>query len=79
MSEWSEIDNKMLDSQWYRTTEYHDVFKKLRDEDPVHWTEDDVYGKHYWFITRYDDVRDYLLNHKQLSSRWETRDRKSVV
>ncbi|MGM7775786.1 cytochrome P450 [Arthrobacter sp. KNU-44] len=77
MSEWSEIDNKLLDPQWYRTTEYHEAFRKLRDEDPVHWTEDDAYGKHYWFLTRYDDVRDYLLNHKQLSSRWETRVPKS--
>jgi cytochrome P450 len=77
MSEWNDIDNKMLDPQWYLTTEYHDVFTRLRHEDPVHWTEDDSYGKHYWFITRYDDVKDYLLDHRTFSSRWETRVPKS--
>ncbi len=77
MSDWSEIDNKMLDPHWYLTDEYRDVYARLRVEDPVHWTQDSFYGKDYWFITRYDDVREYLLDHRTFSSRWETRVPKS--
>ncbi|NKX56557.1 cytochrome P450 [Arthrobacter mobilis] len=73
MSGLTEYDNKMLDPHWYTTGEYHEAFKRLRDEDPVHWTEDSSYGKNYWAITRYEDVKDYLLNPQRFSSRWDTR------
>lgn len=78
MSDWQEIDNKLQDPNWYTTQEYHQVFKRLRHEDPVHWTEDDAYGKHYWFLTRYEDVRNMLLNPRVLSSRWDTRPPKRI-
>ncbi|MFF3573833.1 cytochrome P450 [Nocardia jiangxiensis] len=77
MTDWTSIDNKLLDANWYTTTEYHDVFKVLRDEDPLHWAEDNHYGRHYWVVTRYDDVKWYLLDHQRLSSRWDTRIPKS--
>jgi len=77
MTDWSSIDNKLLDSSWYTTTEYHEVFKTLRDEDPIHWAQDEHYGRPYWVVTRYDDVKDYLQNWTQLSSRWDTRVPKS--
>ncbi|MEE2059141.1 cytochrome P450 [Rhodococcus artemisiae] len=77
MTDWTSIDNKLLDANWYTTTEYHDVFKALRDEDPLHWAEDDHYGRHYWVVTRYDDVKWYLTDHPRLSSRWDTRIPKS--
>ena len=72
MQKW-ETDDRMLDHSWYVTPEYKDVFRRLRDEDPVHWTEDDSYGKHHWTISRYDDVKQFLSNHAQLSNRWDTR------
>lgn len=73
MSAWHEIDQRLQDPQWYSTLEHLEVFKQLRDEDPVHWAEDNHYGKHYWFLTRHEDVRNYLLNPRALSSRWDTR------
>lgn len=33
----------------------HDEFKYLRDNDPVHWTEEPE-GRGFWSLTRYDDV-----------------------
>jgi cytochrome P450 len=78
MSEWTEIDNKLQDPAWYTTQEYHQVFTRLRHEDPVHWAEDDAYGKHYWFLTRYEDVRNMLLNPRVFSSRWDTRPPKTT-
>jgi cholest-4-en-3-one 26-monooxygenase len=72
MSDWAEIDNALLDPQWYAADDHHEAFRRLRDEDPVHWTQDDRFGKHYWTLTRYDDVKNYLLDHHSFSSRWHT-------
>lgn len=71
--DWTTVDNSLLDPNWYTTDAYHDTFARMRDEDPVHWTQDDHYGKHYWSLTRYEDVKNYLLADRQFSSRWDTR------
>jgi cholest-4-en-3-one 26-monooxygenase len=72
-ADWKTIDNTLLDPQWYATEAYHETFKVMRDEDPVHWTEDDAFGKHFWSITRYEDVKAYLNDHQRLSSRENSR------
>jgi cholest-4-en-3-one 26-monooxygenase len=72
MTDWQDIDNKLLDPAWYPKDEYHAVFKTMRDEDPVHWTQDEKYGKDYWALTRYDDVKAALQNDRLFSSRWRT-------
>lgn len=73
MSGLTEYDTKLLDPHWYTTAEYHHAFRRLRDEDPVHWTVDPDYGKDYWAITRYSDIKEYLLDPRRFSSRWDTR------
>jgi cholest-4-en-3-one 26-monooxygenase len=74
MNEWNEIDNKILDPAWYtQPEEFHRVFKELRDDDPVHWTENDAYGRHHWTLTRYDHVKEYLLDPARFSSREDSR------
>jgi cholest-4-en-3-one 26-monooxygenase len=73
MTDWQKIDNNLLNPLWYRSGEYHEVFKTMRDEDPIHWTENDQYGRHHWSITRYEDVKEYLLRPDLFSSRWDTR------
>src|SRR5690606_10019221 len=72
-TDWSDIDNRLLDPHWYVTEDYHEVFARLRREDPVHWTENDWYGRHHWTLTRHDHIKEYLLNHEMYSSRWDTR------
>ena len=34
----------------------HATFRWLRDNDPVHWTEEPAGGRGFWSITKYDDV-----------------------
>lgn len=72
MTDWQDIDTKLLDPNWYPKDEYHEVFKIMRDEDPVHWTKDTRYGKDYWAITRYDDMKAVLQDDRLFSSRWRT-------
>lgn len=52
---WQEIDNNITLDAFYTTGAYHDMFKFLRAEDPVHWT-DNSYGRPLWHVTRYEDV-----------------------
>ena len=42
-------------------------FKRLREEDPVHYHADSRYGP-FWSITRFDDIKDVDQNHKSFSS-----------
>jgi len=67
--DWSEIDNKLLDASWHTGRDYLDVYKTLRDEDPVHWAQDDHFGRGYWFVSRHDDVKHLISNPPQITSR----------
>ena len=50
---------------------YHETFKLLRDEAPVHWY-DWEHGKGFWCITRYDDVVAVLKDWRTFSSETRT-------
>ncbi|WP_248148117.1 cytochrome P450 [Microbacterium aoyamense] len=65
----NDLDEKLLDPRWYRTDAYLEGFQRLRDEDPVHWTEDARYGKDFWAVTRHDDLEELLLNDRDFSNR----------
>ncbi|MCH2569398.1 MAG: cytochrome P450 [Pseudomonadales bacterium] len=43
-------------------------FERLRKEDPVHFTEESVFGP-YWSITRYEDIMHVDKNHEIFSSK----------
>ena len=43
------------------------VFKRLREESPVHYTEDSQVGP-YWSIAKYEDVKAIDMDHKRFSS-----------
>src|SRR5215469_1812044 len=43
------------------------VFRRLRREDPVHFTPDSEFGP-YWSITRWDDIMAVDTNHEVFSS-----------
>ncbi|MER7684883.1 cytochrome P450 [Streptomyces sp. NPDC097610] len=76
-TDWTTVDNNLLNPAWYQSREYHAVFKALRDEDPVHWAQDERFGRNYWVLSRYDDVKNYLLDHGRFSNRWDTRPTRS--
>jgi cytochrome P450 len=44
-----------------------DYFKRLRDEDPVHFVDSEEFGP-YWSITRFDDIMYVDSHHDQFSS-----------
>lgn len=72
-TDWSEIDNRVADHAWYASDEYRQVFKRLRDEDPVHWVDGTDYGHSFWLITRYADVKELLFEPTKLSNRMSNR------
>jgi len=45
----------IVDPDTYVNGVPHEVFQHLRDNDPVHWTEEPD-GRGFWSLTRYDDV-----------------------
>lgn len=66
-------DNLILQPEWYLTDDYWDAFRQLRDNDPIHWTKDQKFGKDYWLLTRHEHVRDLLMGNDKFSSRLGTR------
>lgn len=73
MSSWSDIDNNLLNPEWYPQDTYHAAFKRLRDEDPLHWAEDERFGRNYWVVTRYDDVKAIVNDTLRFSSMIDSR------
>jgi cytochrome P450 len=43
------------------------LFKRLREEDPVHYTADSAYGA-YWSVTKWNDIMAVDTNHEAFSS-----------
>lgn len=55
------------DPRLFESGEWESYFKRLRDEDPVHYIEDSPFGP-FWSITRYEDIVFVDSNHKLFSS-----------
>jgi len=72
-TQWSEIDDGLLDPQWYAHGEPHEAFHWLRTEDPVHRATPTNYGKPFWAITTYQYVTDVLSDAANFSSYRDTR------
>jgi cytochrome P450 len=58
-----DVSNPKLyqDDIWYR------YFERLRREDPVHWTQDGMYGS-FWSVTRFKDIMQVETAHQVYSS-----------
>jgi cytochrome P450 len=46
----------------------HELFRALRDHDPLHWNDESDGGRGFWSLTRYADVRAGATDHERLSS-----------
>tara|TARA_B110000503_G_scaffold141286_2_gene234318 strand:+ start:218 stop:1483 length:1266 start_codon:yes stop_codon:yes gene_type:complete len=55
------------DGRLFQTGQHHDYFRRLRQEDPVHWSPTGPTGG-YWSITKYHDIMAVDRNHKVFSS-----------
>ena len=51
----------------YQDDTWQPYFARLRREDPVHYTENGMYGS-YWSVTKYRDIMAADTNHQALSS-----------
>tara|TARA_B100000965_G_scaffold86881_1_gene70387 strand:+ start:568 stop:1893 length:1326 start_codon:yes stop_codon:yes gene_type:complete len=54
-------------NDWFGKNLDLEVFKRLREESPVHYSEDSQVGA-YWSITKYEDVKAIDMDHKRFSS-----------
>ena len=54
-------------NDWFGKNLDIDVFKRLREESPVHFTADSQAGP-YWSVSGYEDVKAIDMNHKTFSS-----------
>lgn len=66
--ELAELDLSNLDL--WREGPPHDVFARLRSEDPLHWSEmgDFEHEAGFWSVVRYDDIRAVGRDHETFSS-----------
>jgi cytochrome P450 len=55
------------DPALYQDDSYHELFRRLRREDPVHFCPASPFGP-YWSVTRYDDIMRVELDHATYSS-----------
>ena len=70
MTVWTPTDDSFADLSSHDTFEQgapHNTFKRLRDEDPVSWT-DYADGENYWSITRHADMMEMNRNTSVFSS-----------
>ncbi|MEM7346291.1 MAG: cytochrome P450, partial [Chloroflexota bacterium] len=51
----------IIDPDVYAEGVPHETFKRLRDEDPVSWWDEED-GSGFWAVTRYDDLLE--VSHK---------------
>ena len=49
-------DVDLLDLDRFQRMEHHEMFTRLRAEDPVHWTEE-ADGPGFWSITKHADLQ----------------------
>ena len=54
-------------AELFQSGAHHEVFRRLRREDPVHYTPESAFGP-YWSITKFHDIMAVDSNHKVFSS-----------
>jgi cytochrome P450 len=55
LMDYPEIDKALSDPGFYVEHDPHPLWRQLRKEDPVHWTEPGMV-RGYWSVTRYNDI-----------------------
>ncbi len=54
-------------AEYFEQGDHHEVFRRLRREDPVHFTPDSEFGP-FWSITKFNDIVAVDSNHQVFSS-----------
>lgn len=61
------MDTDLQNPDHFRTGAPYDIYKYLRENEPVHWQEEPD-GPGYWALTRYEDVKRVELDHETFSN-----------
>ncbi|MCZ4344083.1 cytochrome P450 [Sphingomonadaceae bacterium G21617-S1] len=61
MTSFEKIDADLTTPSYFAGDGFHEIFKILRREDPVHWTKG-YHERGYWSVTRYADCVNVLQN-----------------
>ncbi len=64
--ELSDVD--LLDPDVFREGRHHEMFRVLREQDPVHFTEEPDGGQGFWSVTRHADLIAVNRDHEVFSS-----------
>ena len=65
------IDDEIVNPELYQNEGIHDVYAKLRREDPVHWTEPGGF-RPFWSVTKHPDILEVEKNHPIFVNRLRT-------
>jgi cytochrome P450 len=57
------LDDEIVHPDLYASWEIHDVYSKLRQDDPLHWTEPDGF-RPFWSVTKHADILEVEKNNK---------------
>src|SRR5205085_9329192 len=55
------------DPELFKTDSFWPYFDRLRQEEPVHYCSDSIFGP-YWSVTKYNDIMEIETNHQVFSS-----------
>ena len=58
-------DINLNDADLFRENEFHELFRILRNQDPVHWNEGGTNWNGFWSITKFEDVM-YISRNPEL-------------
>ncbi|MET0885560.1 MAG: cytochrome P450 [Mycetocola sp.] len=70
-AEWEKIDSDLTTPEFFAGEAFHQTFKVMRREDPVHWTRGN-YERGFWSLTRFDDIMALLTDAVLFSQRQGT-------
>lgn len=65
-------DLNVMDLDVFEHGADHEIFARLRDEDPLHWNAENDAGPGFWSVTRYADVVAVANNHSAFTVRGGT-------
>ena len=56
------LDDEIVNPELYASEEIHEVYRKLRQEDPLHWTEPEGF-RPFWSVTKQADILEIERQH----------------
>src|SRR5262245_23537348 len=65
------LDDEIVNPVLYQSEAIHDVYAKVRREDPVHWTEPNGF-RPFWSVTKHADILEVEKNHPIFVNRLRT-------